>query len=138
MITGNDTPGNHPLETYKKRSGIEVLFAMLKRQGFDQEQTHLTTEDRVGKLIALLPLPRARGTSGIGRREVVLRYQTSPRRTISREGLTKPDYIGLTGVAEHDQPALHDDELHGDRIYSDQTLKDTLLAMVLRVRSYNY
>ena len=56
VILASNTPGNHALETDKKRWGIEVLFATLKRRGFDLEQTHLTEKDRIEKLIALLTL----------------------------------------------------------------------------------
>ncbi len=45
-----------------------------------------------------------------------------------------PDYISLTGAADHDLsalrpllPYLHNATIYGDKIYSDQTLKDTLL-----------
>ncbi len=55
-MIGNNTPGIDALLTYKKRWGIEVLFANLKRRGFDLEQTYLTEEDRIKKLIALLTL----------------------------------------------------------------------------------
>ena len=41
---------------YKKRWGIEVLFANLKSRGFDLEQTHLVHEKRIEKLIALLAI----------------------------------------------------------------------------------
>ena len=41
---------------YKRRWGIEVLFAAFKSRGFDLEETHLTKPDRLEKLIALLAL----------------------------------------------------------------------------------
>lgn len=53
----------------------------------------------------------------------------------SVKGLPKPDYISLTGAADHDLsalrpllPYLHNGQLYGDKIYSDQTLKDTLYS----------
>ena len=55
-MIGSNTPGIDARLTYKKRWGIEVLFANLKRRGFDLEQTHLTEADRIEKLIALLTL----------------------------------------------------------------------------------
>ena len=44
------------LDAYKKRWGIEVLFANLKSRGFDLEATHLVHEERIEKLIALLAI----------------------------------------------------------------------------------
>ena len=41
---------------YKERWGIEVLFANLKSRGFNLEETHLTHENRIEKLIALLAI----------------------------------------------------------------------------------
>ena len=111
---------------------------MLKRRGFDQEQTHLTAEDRVEKLIALLIFVACWAYRGGEERSGITVPNFIWPQPPLREGLTKPDYIGLTRVGEHNQPAFHDDKRHGDRIYSDQTLRDTLPAMVLRVRSYNY
>jgi len=49
----------HPQEAlshYKKRWGIETLFAALKSRGFDMEATHLTDENRLEKLMGLLAL----------------------------------------------------------------------------------
>lgn len=41
---------------YRKRWGIETLFAALKSRGFDLEATHLTGEKRLEKLLGLLAL----------------------------------------------------------------------------------
>lgn len=50
------------------------------------------------------------------------------------QGLPKPDYISLTGAADHDLtavrpllPYLHNTTVFGDKIYANKTLKDTLL-----------
>jgi hypothetical protein len=56
LIVASKTKGNLALVAYKKRWGIEVLFANLKSRGFDLEQTHLVHEDRIEKLIALLAI----------------------------------------------------------------------------------
>ena len=48
--------GRRALEDYKRRWGIEVLFAALKSRGFDLEQTHLVHIERIEKLFALLAL----------------------------------------------------------------------------------
>ena len=52
----SNAQGQAALDAYKKRWGIEVLFANLKSRGFDLEETHLVHEERIEKLIALLVL----------------------------------------------------------------------------------
>ena len=50
----------------------------------------------------------------------------------AHKGLPKPDYISLTGAADHDlsalrpPPYLHHGTVYGDKIYANQTLRDTL------------
>jgi hypothetical protein len=44
------------LSCYRRRWGIETLFAALKSRGFDLEATHLTDEKRLEKLLGLLAL----------------------------------------------------------------------------------
>jgi Transposase DDE domain len=44
------------LAQYAQRWGIETLFAALKTRGFNLEDTHVTKEDRLQKLFALLAL----------------------------------------------------------------------------------
>lgn len=44
------------LDYYRRRWGIETLFAALKSRGFDLEATHLTGEKRLEKLLGLLAL----------------------------------------------------------------------------------
>jgi hypothetical protein len=44
------------LAQYARRWGIETLFAALKTRGFHLEDTHVTKEDRLQKLFALLTL----------------------------------------------------------------------------------
>ena len=51
----------------------------------------------------------------------------------AHKGLPKPDYISLTGAADHDLsalrpllPYLHHGTVYGDKIYANQTLRDTL------------
>lgn len=51
----------------------------------------------------------------------------------AHKGLPKPEYISLTGAANHDLsalrpllPYLHNGTVYGDKIYANQTLKDTL------------
>jgi len=54
VIVASNEKGRKPLEDYKRRWGIEVLFAALKSRGFDLEQTHLVHIERIEKLFALL------------------------------------------------------------------------------------
>ena len=56
LILASNQQAQAPLETYKKRWGIEVLFANLKSRGFDLEATHLVHQERIEKLIALLAI----------------------------------------------------------------------------------
>ena len=56
LILVSNIQGQAPLDTYKKRWGIEVLFANLKSRGFNIEDTHLIHPDRIEKLIALLAI----------------------------------------------------------------------------------
>ena len=56
LILATNQQGQTALDTYKKRWGIEVLFANLKSRGFNLEETHLIHPDRIEKLIALLAI----------------------------------------------------------------------------------
>lgn len=56
LILASNQQEQDPLDTYKKRWGIEVLFANLKSRGFDLEATHLVHQERIEKLIALLAI----------------------------------------------------------------------------------
>lgn len=56
LILASNQKGQTALDTYKKRWGIEVLFANLKSRGFNLEETHLIHQDRIEKLIALLTI----------------------------------------------------------------------------------
>ena len=56
LILASNQKGQAALDTYKKRWGIEVLFANLKSRGFNLEETHLIHQDRIEKLIALLAI----------------------------------------------------------------------------------
>ena len=56
LILATNQQRQDALDTYKKRWGIEVLFANLKSRGFNLEETHLIHPDRIEKLIALLAI----------------------------------------------------------------------------------
>ena len=61
-MIGSNTPGIDALETNKKRWGIEVLFANLKRRGFDLEQTQLTVVRKGSNIGTDLCVPKLRIT----------------------------------------------------------------------------
>lgn len=48
-----------PLEVYRERWKIEMLFACLKRKGFNLEDTHLTHKDRLEKIFAVAAIAAA-------------------------------------------------------------------------------
>ena len=56
VIVVSFQPGSWALEVYRKRWGIECLFAAFKSRGFDFETTHLNERERIEKLIALLAI----------------------------------------------------------------------------------
>ncbi len=56
LIVVSNTSPHQALEIYRLRWGIEVLFAALKKRGFNFEETHLVDRERIAKLVALLAL----------------------------------------------------------------------------------
>ncbi len=54
LVAPSDEP--QALALYAQRWGIETLFAALKTRGFNLEDTHVTHEARLQKLVALLAL----------------------------------------------------------------------------------
>lgn len=56
LILVSPTYEPQALEQYARRWGIETLFAALKTRGFNLEDTHVTKEERLQKLFALLAL----------------------------------------------------------------------------------
>lgn len=44
------------LEDYKKRWETECLFAVMKRRGFNLEDTHITDPERISRWVAVLTL----------------------------------------------------------------------------------
>jgi hypothetical protein len=55
IIVTNSNP-EEAIKNYKQRWQIETLFGALKSRGFNFEDTHLTAEDRICKLIALMAI----------------------------------------------------------------------------------
>lgn len=56
LILVSPTYEPNALAQYAQRWGIETLFAALKTRGFNLEDTHVTKEDRLQKLFALVAL----------------------------------------------------------------------------------
>lgn len=46
--------GNEALELYRQRRGIETFFSLLKKRGFQFEDTHMTKKARMEKLLGVL------------------------------------------------------------------------------------
>jgi hypothetical protein len=55
IIVTNENPGN-AIKTYGLRWEIESLFSCLKGRGFNFEDTHITNQERIKKLLALLAI----------------------------------------------------------------------------------
>jgi hypothetical protein len=55
IIVTNDSPG-HAVKTYGLRWEIESLFSCLKGRGFNFEDTHITDQERIKKLLVLLSI----------------------------------------------------------------------------------
>ena len=53
IVVTNEKP-NEALATYALRWEIETLFAAMKTRGFNLEDTHMTNQERVSKLLAVL------------------------------------------------------------------------------------
>ena len=79
--------------------GIEVLFANLKRRGFDLEQTHLTDADRIEKLIALLTLAvcwsHLMGEARAHHTSLKLKNHGEKEKSLFRYGLDHLQYVLL-------------------------------------------
>jgi len=56
MVVSNRFTGKEALILYRKRWGIERLFAHLKKKGFDLETTHITAGFKLEKLFGLVVL----------------------------------------------------------------------------------
>jgi hypothetical protein len=54
MIVATNQPPHNAIAIYLRRWEIETLFSCLKGRGFRFEETHLTQQDRIEKLMALL------------------------------------------------------------------------------------
>ena len=53
IVATNDFDDDDAMATYAKRWQIETLFSCFKGRGFNLEDTHLTIQDRVSKLVAI-------------------------------------------------------------------------------------
>ena len=104
VMVGSNTPDIDALLTYKKRWRIEVLFANLKRRGFDLEQTHLTDADRIEKLIALLTLAvcwaHLMGEERAHHTPLKIKNHDKKEKSLFRYGLDYLQYV-LLNIQDH-------------------------------------
>ena len=56
MVLACNTDPDKALVHYAQHWQIETLFSALKSRGFNLEDTHMTTPDRLDKLLALLAI----------------------------------------------------------------------------------
>ncbi len=56
IVATNDLKQLNTIELYKKRWQIEVLFSCFKGRGFNLEETHLTDQNKIKKLLAVISL----------------------------------------------------------------------------------
>lgn len=55
-VVSNHYEGKEALALYRQRWGIELLFSNLKKRGFDLEETHLTEDSKLERLMAVVSL----------------------------------------------------------------------------------
>ena len=103
------------------------VIACAKRSGLPAEHSAQAGKARVASQIASKGYCASKRTWYYGVKVHIVAKQTYKH-------LPKPDYISLTGAANHDLaalrpllPYLDNATIYGDKIYSDQTLKDTLI-----------
>jgi hypothetical protein len=51
IIVTNENPGN-AIKTYGLRWEVELIFSCLKERGFNFEDTHITDQERIKKLLS--------------------------------------------------------------------------------------
>lgn len=104
IIVASNVPGRQALDDYRQRWGIEVLFASLKRRGFDFECTHLQDRARIEKLVALLALAYVWayriGQWQARKRAVPIKKHGRKARSLFRLGLDELQHVLLHPVAK--------------------------------------
>ncbi len=110
LIVASKCKGRKPLEGYKKRWGIEVLFAALKSRGFDLEQTHLIHLERIEKLIALLAIAltwaHLVGEWIAKTKPLKIKKHGCKEKSLFRYGLDHLQYV-LLNIQDHIQEFFH-------------------------------
>lgn len=56
MIVLSNQQFSHPIRLYRQRWGIETLFSCLKTRGFNMEDTHMTDQVKIEKLVFILAI----------------------------------------------------------------------------------
>lgn len=99
LIVASHRKDSNALQSYKRRWGIEVLFAAFKSRGFDLEQTHLTKQERLEKLICLLSLAMLWallvGTWESFHQPIVVKKHGRKEKSLFRLGLDQLQYVLL-------------------------------------------
>lgn len=99
LIVASNRKDPSALTSYKRRWGIEVLFAAFKSRGFDLEQTHLIEQERLEKLIALLALAMLWallvGTWESEHHPIVVKKHGRKQTSLFRLGLDQLQYVLL-------------------------------------------
>lgn len=107
IIVASNRPGIQALNAYRQRWGIEVLFGVLKRRGFDFECTHLQARQRIEKLVALLALAYVWayriGQWQARRRAIPIKKHGRKARSLFRTGLDYLQHVLLHPVAKRSQ-----------------------------------
>jgi hypothetical protein len=99
LIVVSNTSAQQALEIYRLRWGIEVLFFSLKSRGFNFEETHLTDQERIAKLVALLALAftwaHLVGLWLAQAKAPAIKNHGRPARSLFRLGLDQLQYVLL-------------------------------------------
>lgn len=106
LIVASSQPGATALADYACRWGIEVLFAALKTRGFNLEETHLTAQARIEKLLGLLAIALTWayliGHWVVEAKPLTIKNHGRPACSIFRIGLDEIQYV-LLNIQDHRQ-----------------------------------
>lgn len=104
LIVVSNRSGAQALAFYRLRWGIEVLFAALKKRGFNFEETHLVDPERISKMVALLALAftwaHLVGQYLAEVKPLAIKKHGRPARSLFRRGLDQLQYV-LLNLAHH-------------------------------------
>src|SRR4051794_1922591 len=94
LVVATNTDPKIALAHYRRRWGIETLFAATKTRGFNLEDTHLIHPDRIGKLLAVLAVAfafaHATGEGQAKHRPIIIKTDKRRAQSIFRVGFDLP------------------------------------------------